>query len=138
MKIRVLLLVTLLGAGAAACTTQPTRVSYEPYAAYSSDRAGNRTYRELGPISATRRAELWVPCRELADRVMQRLDQQRRDLQGDAIVQVRWRDHRTNQPANVPHCTREWGWATLFGVGALGPWAQVAHAEALVIRFEEP
>lgn len=136
MRIRFLLLMALLAS--AGCTSMPAQVSYEPYRAYASDRAGNRTYIELGPISATRRAHMWVPCRELVNRVMQRLNEQRRAMRGEAIVQVRWRDHRTTQPANVPHCTREWGWAALLGVGALGPWAQVAHAEALVIRFEDP
>ena len=138
MGMRFLLLLAGLVWVAVGCTSQSTLVAYEPYGAYASDRAGNRPYTELGPVSATRRAQLWLSCRALATRVMERLDHQRSHLGGDAIVQVRWRDHRTDQPANVPHCTREWGWTGLFVVGALGPWTQVAHAEALVIRFEEP
>ncbi|SEO81428.1 hypothetical protein [Aquisalimonas asiatica] len=121
----------------AGCSTVPTYVSYDRYDAYASDRAGNRTYKEVAPIRVTRRGHLWERCGQIAVRVMDEMKARKERARGDALVHVRWRDHRTAQMSTIPRCTQEWGWAALAGVGALGPWAQVAHAEALIVRFED-
>lgn len=128
-----LLLTGMLLAG---CTTAPSYVAYDRFDAYASDRAGNRTYTEVAPVTVTRRGHLWEHCGALTVRVMTAMQERKQRARGDALVQVRWRDHRTAQTSGIPRCTREWGWAALFGVGALGPWAQVAQAEAIIVRFE--
>lgn len=133
VRLSIALLAALL---VSACTTTPNFVSYERYGAYASDRAGNRLYMELGPVQVVEHGYLWDDCETLIERAMARLEVEKALLQGDAIVNVRWYEHGHAQPARIPHCTRQWGWFALFGVGGLVPWAHVAQVEGLVVRFE--
>ena len=119
------------------CAAVPTELGYEEYRGYASERAGNRVYTELGPVAVSARGPLWASCADIAGDALARLDERRRALDGDALVSVRWRDHRGTEPSRVPNCTREWGWGVLFGIGLLAPWTQVAYAEALVVRFDD-
>ncbi len=126
--------VALLGG----CTAVPTEVGYDRYRGYASERAGNRSYTELGPVQASERGPLWGSCAEIAEAALARLDARRQALGGDALVGVRWRDHRGTESSRVPNCTREWGWGVFLGIGLALPWTQVAQVEALVVRFDDP
>lgn len=96
----------------ASCTTT-AKVNYQPFNAFSSENAGNKTFEELEQITVSKYGFYGWNCDILAKEALSEAAKQAKNIGGNALMAVRWL-YKEKYPKKTPVCHR-FLWATLLG-----------------------
>ncbi len=117
-----------------ACTTSHGFVNYETSGIYSSENAGNRKFKDVGPVSVNVRTFAWESCDKLAGRAVSELLDVAKTRGGTTVYNIKF-DTGDNLVTS-PTCSTGWGWFALYIVGGLGPWVQTISVEGVAAKVD--
>ena len=119
------------------CSFSPIKnVNYSKYNAYSSKNAGNQKFQEIGSINADKSDMIYTSCLTLAERALEDLINRARAMNGNALMNLRWKSEKGDTVQ--PQCKIAYGWFAAYIIGGLvSPWVKNVEVSAIAININD-
>lgn len=90
-----------------ACTTNhQARIDYSAYNIYASGQAGNKSFKDIGPVTGSKYSLPWTDCAEVTVEAIKNMLDEAKSMGGNTVYDVKfYRDGTTTQ---IPTCSRVW------------------------------
>lgn len=107
------------------CATKPiSNISFKERPLYATS-PQTKDYVELGKVSIRQTGFIWESCENLADEGLDSILNKSKNMNGNAIINVR-----------ISDCTTAYGWFALYIIPGLGPWVKSVDIDGIAIKRE--
>ena len=103
---------------------------------YSGSEAGNKTFKEIGPVMIVERDFIWADCNELSHKALNNIKALSIKNGGDSIINLKWIVGSSHMQTNAAICEQQFGWILLWPV-LLTPVTQNVMLEGTIIKFDD-